>query len=248
MAKRNDPGLPETDRSAHAQLTGQDRVPEDAQVGATDDMIRRVMVEQRREKNLRSLPAIMPDEPEGASSKAQDARHARLKRRQAWDKVLNETPTAHYDTHHEEAQYPRRGGVARFFLREDRSADGAEPQEPRTERRYAMSLVVLSILLFQPQMIPGLLTIIFWTLFVASLLFGPGRVVEFLQGLWHLFLRQHPVVATKLRAIRDLTRRRFMNRLPGKLRDRWRTEHETGQPDDRDDSVNQQLETGVFRG
>jgi hypothetical protein len=218
------------------------------QDGAADDMIRKVMVEQRREKNLRSLPAIMPDEPEDPSPKDQDARRARLERRKAWGKVLNETPTTHYDTHHEEADNPRRGAMARFFLREERSADGAEAEEPRTERRYAMSLVVLSILVFQPQMIPGLLTMMFWTLFVASLLFGPGRVVDFLHGLWRLFLRRHPGLAAKLRRLEEMARRTVASRLPGKFLRRWLSGGAASRKADQDDSYSRQLEPGVFRG
>ncbi|MRU14680.1 hypothetical protein FDP25_04460 [Roseovarius sp. A21] len=252
MAKRIDPGLPEADGPDRTQTTGRDGSPQETRAGTADDMIRKMMAEQRREKNLRSLPAIMPDEPKGISPEDQDARRARLERRQAWGRALNATPSTHYDTHHEEAEHPRRGGVARFFLREDRSGDGAEAEEPRTERRYALSLVIVSILVFQPQMIPGLLTMMFWTLFVASLLFGPGRVVDFLQGLWRLFLRRHPVLAAKLRGIRDITRGTVMKRLPGKIRARWlaggTTSRDMGRNDDRDDSFNGQLEAGVFRG
>ena len=240
MAKRNDPGLPEDDVPARSDVTVRD--------GAADDMIRKMMVEQRRESNLRSLPAIIPDEPEGASPKDQYARRSRLERRKAWGRVLDETPSTHFDTHHEQAVQPRRSGVARFFLRENRSGDRAEAEEPIAERRYAISLVVVSILVFWPEMIPGLLTMISWTLFVASLLFGPGRVVDFLQGLWRLFLRHHPGLAAKLRGLKDTAGCILAHHLPRKLRDRWLSGDTPPRAADRDDSFDGKLETEAYRG
>ena len=248
ISKRKDADVPRTDAPARSNVTGQDASPQETQEGAADDMIRKVMAEQRRDKNLRSLPPLMPDEPEDASQKDQAARRGRRERRQAWGKVLNNTPTTHYDAHNNEACPPRRGAMARFFLREDRSPDAAGAEEPRSERRYAVALLIASVLVFWPEMIPGLLTMMFWTLFVASLLFGPDRVVDFLQALWRLFLRCHPGLAAKLRGLKEMARQTVAALRPGKLRRRWLSGDTASRKPEHDESFSEQLETGAARG
>ena len=247
-AKGNDPAVAGDDGLPRSQAAGQGGLPRIKRPGGTDDLIRKMMTEQRRKTNLRNLPAIMPDMPESISPREREARRARMERRQAWGKALDERPSAYYDAQDEEAPQARRGFWAGFFLREAPQRDAPDAQEPRTERRYALSLILVSVLIFQPAMIPGLLTLIFWTLFAASLLFGPGRVVDFLQGLWRLFLRRHPVLAARLCNIRESVLRAVATRLPGALRARWMAGDAGICAAHRDDSFDDRLETGGLRG
>ncbi len=255
IAKPRYSGEPESRGELVSQPRDGGRLSHHGILADSDELIRKMMAEQRREHNLRSLPDIMPDLSNEASGAECDAAKARQERRQAWGKALNETPANHFDEEEEEADQPRRGIRGRLFPRKRKfEAREPAPQAP-PKRGLWVALSFATIVFFQPMLIPGLLMATFWILFVASLMFGPGRVVDFLQGLWGLLMRHNPVLATKIRDISDtivLWGLAVLNRLPGKLGNRLSQSDDVAEqmdPDeDLDDAFDRRLQAEVFRG
>ncbi len=217
----------------------------------SDETIRKMMAEQRRAQNLRSLPDIMPE----TSDDDRAAITARHMRRQAWNNALDTPPASHYDAETEGAGRPRTGFWGRFVPGGRKRGVRRPARRARPPRGAWVAVSLASVLIFQPTLIPGLLMMAFWVLFVASLLFGPGRVVDFLLGLWGVLLRHNPVLAGKLRQIGDTAARwarAGLSRLPGKLGNRWSSTDRAG---DRMNSgaevkegFDRRRQSGVFRG
>lgn len=218
----------------------------------SEEMIRQMLAEQRREYNRHQLPEILPDTSDETHHGAPAATSERAKRRQAWGEALDATPDSHFDLDTGDLRQPRAriGLFARLFGAKARSR--TEVRTSRVKPRYVVLAAMALLVVFEPRVIPSLLMGVFWGIICFSLIFGPGRVFEFLSGAWKFFLRRNPALATALRRTRHaagLGALALLKRLPGDLEQRWcPRRHEEGGEEDEADPFETRLQAEVFRG
>lgn len=228
--------------SCEVAVTQQDMYP------VSKDMIRKLMAEQWRETNRRSLPEILPND---SDSDDRAASSDRTTRRKAWGKAVKQMPDKGFDVVPEEARQSRPGFLARLVRRQS----GLEkPARESVIKRWHVCLGGLGIaMVLNPTLIPSLLMGVFWAMIAGSLIFGPGRVADFIHGAWLWVLRRNPGFATMLRTAGDrivFARNAVLNRLSGHKAGRRATyDQGEGEVDaDRGDPFNTRHRTEVFRG
>lgn len=241
-------GEPEGTREIAVRDSGPVAVTQQDLHPVSEDMIRKIMAEQWREANRRSLPEILPDD----SDKDDRADFSdRTNRRKAWGKAVKEMPDNGFDGVPEEACQPRRGFLARLARRQ------SEPETTAREsvlKRWHVFLGGLGIAMFvKPTLIPSLLTVAFWAMIAGSLMFGPGRVADFIHGAWLWVLRRNLEFAKALRRTGDriiLVRDAVLNRRSVHKADLWAGDGQ-GEGDvdaDQCDPFITRHRTEVFRG
>ena len=252
IAKPKDSGEPDGAREVMPRSSDRNAVVQHDINAESEDLIRNMLAKQRREYNRRQLPEIMPDVSDDTHHADPSASSARAKRRKAWGEALNKVPDSHFDVDTEAARQPRPGLFARLL--------GAKAKgQKRTRRSRVKSWHVIFaamglLMVFKPMVIPSLLMGAFWAIVFFSLIFGPGRVFEFLNDAWEFFLRRNPAMATALRDTSDaivLGLIAVLERLPGNLDQRWfapADEDEDAVDEDEDDPFETRLPAEVFRG
>lgn len=232
----------------------------------SEDIVRKMMAEQWREENRRSLPEILPDHSDDTKEDGGAACSDRAKRRKAWGKALKEMPEDGLDVENADTRQPRRGLMARFMRHQTR------PQKPATKffiKRWHVILGGLCVtMILNPMLIASLLAGAFWLMVAASLMFGPGRVVDFIHGSWLWFARHNPVFAAALRnAVERLDNPVFaaalryvggilvcvrdaaLDRLPDQIASRWTKGSEEDEVvEDQECPFERRLKAEVFRG
>ncbi|SLN41724.1 hypothetical protein PEL8287_02099 [Roseovarius litorisediminis] len=187
--------------SGHPPVDAQS--PEIAEQTA-DRLIRRIMVEQKREVSHKSLPDLIPDISDDVLEPApKKVRHPRRtnphiakvqkklvipvlsrlspSRGLIWlsDKVVNYTPT----------------------------------------RKHSIIAVLALIMVLRPWFLPVFLFVSFWVILISYFSLGPDRVAELLVGLWQRIDRRNPKLAESIRQRAEAGAERidaFMDRLPAK--------------------------------
>lgn len=241
-------GEPDATREIAVRDSGQVAVTQQDMHPVSEDMIRKIMAEQWREANRRSLPEILPND----SDKDDLADFSdRSKRWKVWGKVVKETPDKGFDGVPEEVSQPRPGLLAR---RVRRQSGPEKPGRGSFLKRWHVLLGGLGIaMVLNPTLIPSLLMGVFWAMIAGSLMFGPGRVADFIHGAWLWVLRRNPGFAATLRKTGDrivLARNAVLTRLSGHKAGHWATEGQgEGEADaDHGDPFDTRHQTEVFRG
>lgn len=245
IAKPRYSGEPDSTQEGIPRHSGQNALVQHDINAESEDLIRKMLAEQRREYNRRQLPEITPDTPDDTHHADPTATSARAKRRKAWGKALNEIPENHFDVDTDEVRQPRSGWLARLL---GSKFIGRKPARPSRVKSWHVILAASALLMvFKPSVIPGLLMGVFWAVVLFSLVFGPGRVFEFLNGAWDLFMRRNPALATALRDTRDAVvvgAVALLKRVPGNLDERWFAP----KAEEKDDPFATRPQPKVFRG
>ncbi len=250
IAKPRFSGEPDDAREVVPQPSDQNALVQHDINAESEDMIRHMLAEQRRQYNRHQLPEILPDTSDETHHGAPAAASARAKRRKAWGEALDAIPDSHFEVDTDDLRQPRPRLLARLF--------GAKVKGRRTGVRMSrvkswhvvLSAMVL-LVVFKPMVIQSLLMGVFWGIICFSLIFGPGRVFEFLNGAWAFFLRRNPALATALRQTSDavgLGAMAVLKRLPGNLDQRWAVPVDRKVAAEDDDPYETRLPAEVFRG
>ena len=250
IAKPRYSGEPDGAREVLPRPTGPNALVQHEINAESEDLIRNMLVDQRREYNRRQLPEITPDSTDDTHHADPAAASARAKRRKAWGEALNETPESHFDVDTDDLRPPRPGLFARLF-----GAKSRDQKPARTSRVKSWHVILAAmglLMVFKPLVIPSLLMGAFWGIVLFSLIFGPGRVFEFLNDAWEFFLRRNPALATALRDTSDavvLGVIAILKKLPGNLDQRWFAPADQEEVDEEDDGpFETRLQAEVFRG
>jgi hypothetical protein len=250
FAKPRYSGEPEPDHDVELRADGQSGLSQQDILANADDLIRKMMTEQRREYNPRSLPDIMPEMPDNITGEERAALTARHAPRRAWGKALDEVPEGYFDLDAGDDSQPRAGLFARLLRRKPGAPN---PARKLPIKRWHVVLAVLAgLTVLEPMLIPRALMSMAWLLLGACLLFCPGRVVDFIAWAWIWVMRRNPALANALRESGDaivLAAIAVLDRLPGNLADRWTARDEDDDLFEEDeDPFGARIQAGVFRG
>ncbi len=173
-----------------------------------DALIRRMIVEQKRDASREALPEI---EREGGA----DAAPANTARRFPWQKQSKPAEATPQKPAREERAPVSRGATRRPSLGKLFSA----LPRLRIARWHVIAGAVLLICIFRPWLLPAIFFISLWVLLIAYLTLGPDRMAELVSGGWYRLHARRPALAEKLRRRADALALRLdalLDRLPEK--------------------------------
>ncbi len=202
--------IPETPRAAGRgdPQSAPTRNLQDKLDDRADALIRRMIVEQKRDANREALPEI---EPVGGV----DTAPAKTARRLPWRKQSKPAVTTPQKPAREERApvscgATRRPSLGRFL--------SALPR-PRIARWHVIAGAVLLLCILRPWLLPAIFFISLWVLLIAYLTLGPDRMAEFVSVGWHRLRARRPALAENLRRRADALALRLdalLDRLPEK--------------------------------
>ena len=186
----------------------QGKTPEDAcspEVAeeTADRLIQRMMLDQKREMNRKSLPEIAPSEPESAPApEAGTVRHSRKVSKQVAEGIFD-----HDDSEPDAAPPSRLPGIL------------TRVKTYRPSRRTLVLCGLAAIVIWRPLLIPSLVLIFVLVTAIAYLTLGHDRFFEILSARWMRFAERRPAMAEGFRRRADGMALRWdaiLDRLPEK--------------------------------
>ena len=182
--------------------------PEEADATA-DELIRMLMVDQKRDINRGALPALEQGEGEVT---AKPIRHPRRLFRKGAAKTGGKPAR-------------QRGIIGRKLREKLKRPVGdvlARVRNYRPTRKHVFFAVIAVIVCLRPWLIPITLFIAFWVFLIAYLTLGPDRVAELVVGGWRRLHARRPELAENIRKRAEAMAIRIdavLDRLPGKWTD-----------------------------
>lgn len=182
---------------------------------SADDLIRKMIVAEKREINRAALPELEPvHQPDAPQPDPRDGfvKHPRKKfgLMKAFSSKRTTQPL-------EVAANPPPGPTPKHV-----AAIIASVRDYRPTLKHTVYAAIAAVFLASPWTIPIILFVTFWVVLIAYLTLGPDRVAELVVVGWQALHKRRPALAEVIRQRAEMTALRidgFLDRMPEKWRD-----------------------------